>query len=144
VAKSERVKKAPSAPKAPAADPELLAMLRGVLGTRWDPAPDQDEKDRAFVARLTTPARRRLRETRIPWPAAYALVAGRLALHGLPIAQRNVSVHRQLERMLGDALDKLGHKDVGRTSVSEHATRLEEAIAKAQQFWPPRRRPNAH
>lgn len=122
--------------------PEQRQSMMRVAQSRLEHAERQfHEATEAEQAKLQKQLdRRRLRETKIPWIDAYALVVGRLALHGPLTARRGARVHAQLERMLGDALGKLG-VTAGHTVLAEHATTLEQAIADAQQYWPPPRRP---
>ena len=115
--------------------PEQRQSMMRVAQSRLEHAERQfHEATEAEQAKLQKQLdRRRLRETKIPWIDAYALVVGRLALHGPLTARRGARVHAQLERMLGDALGKLG-VTAGHTVLAEHATTLEQAIADAQQY----------
>ena len=80
------------------------------------------------------PPERRNRPSTIPWEAVTALILARLLLYGVPCHLQHGRPRQILEALIWEALDKLG-VEAGKSSVAEHAKRLNELVLQAERHW---------
>jgi hypothetical protein len=110
----------------------------------WDAGtygPDGDNDD-SYVGWITPegrhiplePPERRNRRSTIPWDAVTGLILARLLLYGVPSQLQHGRPRQILEALIWEALDKLG-VEAGKSSVAEHAKRLNESVLQAEQHW---------
>ena len=104
--------------------------------------PAGEDNDDGFVGWIAADGRRvplepretRNRKSKIPWDVVTGLILDRLLLHGVPSHLQHGRPRQILEALIWEALHKLG-VEAGKSSVAEHAKRLNEQVSEARLYW---------